>query len=509
MIESRIDESWPTRSLSESLKAAKKYVYQVQNLCSTPEIGSKIIQWVQASPETLKQFENEIGRVYTLCLDRARSTQSRKSSETNRVLPSLVMDRLNGLSSENWRILSNRKLRDEISNKVYCVIAWDGANAIGPSRIASRLGLAPKGIDAWIFLAEQFSSKSIDEFGSREDLAMIGLASKSVAGALPSDDRLLRELMNIIVGFKNTPDQPIPLPSKGPDGVDQVAASTARESARVFNEQFRLSDCGHLQTGFYGRERLGMYGREPVSWFRPMTVEQKLEPYPSLLHSEDDPEKIIASMERQKNYLIDKLRETLPSKSTIPIVKRTMTGNLELDEVRLLCKSCSLTFKVVYEFPDDPPFRGLEFVFKAFTEQLAKELQSNADFNEMLGVGVISSSRGNFIVMMDPEAQPAANIAALEPKFVIVVCNFFRGRWRERSLLVREVFGFSAGKNSSRWTETDERPDDARVAVFKAVSNYLVPTLAYDCENDACETMGIASANREVSMIPPRSNGVT
>ncbi len=506
-METQTETTWVNGTLAPALKAARDYVYAIENLCSSPEISSKIIQWVRASPDIINQFVEEIDRAYELCLDRAKSTQPTKSSEPGRIFPTEIVDELHNLPSKDWRILSSHKLRDEATNKVYYVVGWDGSNALGPSRIASRLGLPPKGVDAWIFLAHQFSSKSVEEFGSREDVAMISLSNKAISGGLPSGDHLLQEVMNIIDAYTKSPDRiHRPHTIQGPDKVDSmIAAANARHSARVFNEHFRLTDCGHLETGFYGRERLGMSGREPISWYRPMSVEEKLEPYPSLVHAEEDPEKILSEMKLQKEYLVEKLEETLISKTVVPIAKRSMTGKLELDEVRLLCKACSMDFKEVYEFPEDPPFRGLEFVFKGFVSRVAKELQATEEFNEMLDVGVIRTLQGNIVLMMNPPTQPTANIAALGPSLVVVVCNFFWRRWRERRLLMGQVFGFgSGGGRSEPWIESRLVPDDMKVAVFRAVSNYLVACIAYDCESDAYEQMALKPSLASLEKIVER-----
>ena len=207
MIDTQTEATWVSRTLAPALEAAKDYVYTIENLCSNPEIRSKIIQWVRASPGIINQFVEEIERVYKLCLDRANSPQPTESSEPGRIFPSEIVDGLHALPSRDWRILSTHKLRDEATNKVYYVIGWDGSSAVGPSRIASRIGLPPKGIDAWIFLAHQFSPKSIEEFGSREDVAMISLSNKAISGGLPSGDHLLHELVNIIDTYEESPDR--------------------------------------------------------------------------------------------------------------------------------------------------------------------------------------------------------------------------------------------------------------------------------------------------------------
>ncbi len=177
-----------------------------------------------------------------------------------------------------------------------------------------------------------------------------------------------------------------------------------------------------------------------------------------------------------------------------------MTGNLELDEVRFLCKTCTQGFKGVYEFPEDPPFRGLQFAFKGFVARVAKELQAHHKFIEMFDVGVIPTTHGNLVLMMDPTSQPTANIAAFDPSLIVVACNFFWGRWREQHPSLMGMW--SGGSESGPWTDSRRTPDDVKVAVFKAVSNYLVPCLAYDCEPDACEHIEIkpAPANLETIM---------
>jgi len=225
----------------------------------------------------------------------------------------------------------------------------------------------------------------------------------------------VQELMNIIDAYEKSSDTiHRPHANQRTDKVDSmIVAANAHAAARVFNEHFRLTDCGHLQTGFYGKERFGISGREPISWYRPMSIEEKLEPYPSLLHAEEDPEKILREMKRQKEYLVKELEETLISKTIVPIAKRSMTGDLELDEVRLLCKACSMDFKQVYEFPEDPPFRGLRFAFKGFVSRIAEELRATEEFNEMLDAGVIRTPHGNIVLMMNPPTQLAANISTL------------------------------------------------------------------------------------------------
>jgi len=415
MIETQTETAWVSGALAPALKASKEYVYAIENLCSSPETSSKIIEWVRASPEITNQFVEEIERVYKLCLDKAKSSQPTESSVQGQILASVIVDGLHNLPSKNWRILSAHKLRDEATNKVYYVIGWDGSNPVGPSRIASRLGLPPKGIDAWIFLANQFSPKCVDEFGNMEHIAMINLSNKAISGALPSGDHLVQELMNIIDAYEKSSDTiHRPHANQRTDKVDSmIVAANAHAAARVFNEHFRLTDCGHLQTGFYGKERFGISGREPISWYRPMSIEEKLEPYPSLLHAEEDPEKILREMKRQKEYLVKELEETLISKTIVPIAKRSMTGDLELDEVRLLCKACSMDFKQVYEFPEDPPFRGLRFAFKGFVSRIAEELRATEEFNEMLDAGVIRTPHGNIVLMMNPPTQLAANISTL------------------------------------------------------------------------------------------------
>ncbi len=509
MLGPEVEPTWLTKALPEALKMGKEHVYAVENLCSTPELSSKIIQWVRGSPEVISQFVDEIERVYKLCLDKVKTKTEREDGqeEPDQTFPSELLPMLQDLPYQNWRSLPGDKFRDERTKKVYVVSGWD-SKRVGPARVASKLGLSSKGIDAWIFLAPQFSPKTIDQFGSREDVAMIDLSNKGISGGLPSDDQLLQELMKIIESYERSPDRVHhSSASKGPDKVDRLlAAAGARESARVFNNQFRLSDCGHLQTGFHGREHLGMYGREPFSWRRPSTVEEKLErPYPDIPYTEDDAQKILAEMEHQKDYLVGKLKETLTSDLVVPIVKRSMTGNLELNEVRFQCKTCDHDFKGVYEFPEDPPFRGLQFAFKAFVGRVAKELQATEDFSEMFGVGLIQTPQGNLVLMMDPTSQPTANIVAFDPGLVVVVCNFFWGRWRERRLLMGDLMGFwSAKSESGPWRDSRRTPDDAKVAVFKAVSNYLVPSLAYDCETDAYEHMKIRSAPADLEKIVGR-----
>ncbi len=296
MLGPQVESTWLTKTLPEALKIGREHVYAVENLCSTPELSSKIIHWDKASPETIRLFIDEIERVYKLCRDKAEGKVAMEGPEPDRIFPTEILDNLQDLlSKKKWRFLAARKLRDENTNRVYSVSGWDGSTPVGPSRIASKLGMSPKGTDAWIFLADAFSHKTIEEFGSRQDVAMINMSNKAVSGGLASDDPLLGELRETIDSHERSPDRAARSSLKG---TDPYVSFASRESARIFNEHFRLSDCGHLQTSFYGRGHLGFYAREPLSWRRPISVEEKLKrTYSPSSLPDDDPEKILSEME--------------------------------------------------------------------------------------------------------------------------------------------------------------------------------------------------------------------
>src|SRR2546427_11539238 len=117
MIETQTETPWVSGALAPALKASKEYVYAIENLCSSSETSSKIIEWVRASPEIINQFVEEIEKVYKLCLDKAKSSQPTESSDQGQILASMIVDGLHSLPSENWRILLTHKLRDEAINK--------------------------------------------------------------------------------------------------------------------------------------------------------------------------------------------------------------------------------------------------------------------------------------------------------------------------------------------------------------------------------------------------------
>ncbi len=254
-------------------------------------------------------------------------------------------------------------------------------------------------------------------------------------------------------------------------GIDEVIRAFRRCHVR---------DCIHLRmverkprlATFYWKEGTTLEG-----WLR--DVRLWLGPFPSKEDVKRCMDELKKIMERTYEELLMKVQQSRRNELVAILVKKDLDGNLRRNEVRLLCKACEES--LVNRLEMNPPCEGINCLFKHFVAKFGERIGCRTRYVDVYDFGVLEGKNGNIIVSRGRPNQPTKNVLMFNPKLIVCIQNFFSSKLASKYLTYRS---YPTEDPIVRWRRRRKAEERLRDLAFNCAKEFLVPTLAYDCETN-------------------------
>lgn len=523
------------KSVVDSVKASKEYVYDVANVCKTCEHKASVFKWVIAEEGDIQAILKEIEKGYRLALKKCLGARLAELVERRGMVSTFAAMRSfeRTLPEQRWSVFKSRPLgagliSDAESVKLYYIHGWDGTQAPSIRSVERALSLkSTRGerIDYKVLVARHFSRAAKELVKKVHDAVLIDLgflrkeerAEVTLHGDLDASDPLISLFLPFLESFRGPEGikgEPEALRERYVTGEISFEEYEARRRetegfggfptlqvdryvvdgvVSAFKEYYRVTDCGHL----YITERSGprfapSHTKEEVSFEeRLKRVGLGLSLYPS----EEEARERLDELKRSYEELLAKIDRLRRSDLVTAVVRKDVAGDLCRNEVRFLCKSCEESF--INKLKMLPPCKGSDCIFKHFVAKLGEEMGCNSCYVDVYNFGVLQSKDGNIIISNGRLNQPTKNVSMFDPKLILCVHRFFLNKLASSSLPVERLYPIE--RPVVKWEERQ-----IEKLAFICAMGFLTPTLVYDCETDRHAYVTVETTKPSIAKIVER-----
>jgi len=470
-------------NIIDAIKAAKEHVSNLSNVCKSCENRTHVYQWIKATDKDIRLVKNEINKAYELAL-RTCTGKTQKRYEVWSIYDILrAFEKV--FCKEGWKVYSSAPrgsglIEDQNEGIVYFLDGWDSSKPISLGKISSKCSFESskgKKVDKRILLARHFSNRltqAIDK--GKMDLKNVILIDLGfhenkqgdvlVYGDSKTKDPLVTELTSFIEEFLSDPQRFIIMVEREEERT--IDPFLIKEALRLFEDSFRILDCGHLK----------VKERRPSFWTerRRRLFEERFKGT-SHLYTQPSEEICLDDLKASHQKILDKIDQLYQNEFVTSAVKKDINGELSKTEMLLLCKACEEAYLNKYEIPLEP-CGGKTCIFKRFVEKLAEQLGYKAKYVDPYELGLLSKE-GDTIIVSRTESvkQPADNIMIFNPSQFIVIDKFLLTE------ILKPIYKHEYLHLPIRPQPVSSKPDPATIA-YEFAKDYLLPTIAYDWSSD-------------------------